>query len=157
MPAIWSPLAYGDFRGVGGARLSFTPAASRKLVLEGDDRGFLALHVEIRLARRRRRGGAGGNGFVLDPLPGRRHDPAGFHRHVIKKFNLRGTRVLDSWDLTDPARHIDWTPFFSAWALVGRFPAILEDEVVGEAARKGWDAKSAERWLSPILNYEEGR
>ncbi len=46
-----------------------------------------------------------------------------------------GTRTFAPWDLDDLARYIDWTPFFSAWELVGRFPAILEDDVVGEAAR----------------------
>jgi 5-methyltetrahydrofolate--homocysteine methyltransferase len=46
-----------------------------------------------------------------------------------------GTRVFTNWDLADLVRYIDWTPFFSAWELTGRYPAILEDEVVGEAAR----------------------
>ena len=46
-----------------------------------------------------------------------------------------GLTHFESWDLKDLARHIDWTPFFATWELVGRFPAILEDEVVGEAAR----------------------
>ncbi len=46
-----------------------------------------------------------------------------------------GLWTYSSWDLADLARHIDWTPFFQAWELAGRYPAILEDEVVGEAAR----------------------
>jgi 5-methyltetrahydrofolate--homocysteine methyltransferase len=33
------------------------------------------------------------------------------------------------------ARYIDWTPFFAAWDLVGPYPAILEDDTMGEAAR----------------------
>jgi 5-methyltetrahydrofolate--homocysteine methyltransferase len=48
---------------------------------------------------------------------------------------MLGTKVFEAWDLADLARHIDWTPFFSAWELTGRYPAILEDDVVGEAAR----------------------
>ncbi|MGH7024437.1 MAG: vitamin B12 dependent-methionine synthase activation domain-containing protein, partial [Caulobacteraceae bacterium] len=59
------------------------------------------------------------------------------------------------WDLADLARYIDWTPFFAAWELVGRYPAILEDEVVGEAARDLFaDAKAMlsraieERWFA---------
>jgi 5-methyltetrahydrofolate--homocysteine methyltransferase len=50
--------------------------------------------------------------------------------------------------------YIDWSPFFAAWELVGRFPAILEDDVVGEAARNLYaDAREmlermvAERWV----------
>ncbi len=46
-----------------------------------------------------------------------------------------GVRAFDSWDLKDLAEHIDWTPFFASWELIGRYPLILEDEIVGEAAR----------------------
>jgi len=68
--------------------------------------------------------------------------------------SFTGTRAFAGYDLGELARHIDWTPFFSAWELVGRFPAILEDEVVGEAARdlyadavKMLDQIVAERWF----------
>ncbi|MBV8594144.1 MAG: methionine synthase, partial [Caulobacteraceae bacterium] len=46
-----------------------------------------------------------------------------------------GVRSFRDWDLADLVRHIDWSPFFAAWELVGRYPAILEDEQVGEVAR----------------------
>jgi 5-methyltetrahydrofolate--homocysteine methyltransferase len=46
-----------------------------------------------------------------------------------------GTRTFAPYDLSELARHIDWTPFFASWELVGHFPQILEDDVVGEAAR----------------------
>ena len=46
-----------------------------------------------------------------------------------------GNHVFDSWDLADLAEYIDWTPFFRAWELAGNYPAILDDEVVGESAR----------------------
>jgi len=45
-----------------------------------------------------------------------------------------GTRTFVSYDLADLVKHIDWTPFFASWELIGRFPQILEDEVVGQAA-----------------------
>ena len=45
-----------------------------------------------------------------------------------------GTRTFSAYNLADLAAYIDWSPFFSAWELVGRFPQILEDDVVGEAA-----------------------
>jgi 5-methyltetrahydrofolate--homocysteine methyltransferase len=44
--------------------------------------------------------------------------------------------VFQDYDLAELARYIDWTPFFQAWELHGRYPRILEDEVVGEEARK---------------------
>jgi 5-methyltetrahydrofolate--homocysteine methyltransferase len=41
-----------------------------------------------------------------------------------------------NFDLAELARFIDWGPFFQTWDLAGPYPAILEDEVVGEQARK---------------------
>jgi 5-methyltetrahydrofolate--homocysteine methyltransferase len=46
-----------------------------------------------------------------------------------------GVRAFNAWDLKDLVDHIDWTPFFASWELIGRYPLILEDEIVGEAAR----------------------
>jgi len=46
-----------------------------------------------------------------------------------------GVTVLKQLDLAEIAKFIDWTPFFQIWDLAGRFPAILDDEKVGEAAR----------------------
>jgi 5-methyltetrahydrofolate--homocysteine methyltransferase len=46
-----------------------------------------------------------------------------------------GTHVFDEWPLDDLVPLIDWTPFFRAWELAGNYPAILDDEVVGESAR----------------------
>jgi 5-methyltetrahydrofolate--homocysteine methyltransferase len=66
-----------------------------------------------------------------------------------------GTRVYDDYDLAELAKYIDWTPFFQTWELVGKFPAILEDDKVGEAARGLYkDAQAmlakivAEKWLT---------
>jgi len=67
-----------------------------------------------------------------------------------------GTRVFEDYDLAELARYIDWTPFFQTWELRGRYPAILEDEKQGEAARALWaDAQSMlkkiidEKWFRP--------
>jgi 5-methyltetrahydrofolate--homocysteine methyltransferase len=66
-----------------------------------------------------------------------------------------GARQVDL-SLEEIVPYIDWTPFFSTWELVGRYPAIFEDEVVGEAARSLFaDAQAllerliAERWFTP--------
>ena len=45
-----------------------------------------------------------------------------------------GVQTLDNIDLRLLADYIDWTPFFISWDLAGKFPRILQDEVVGEAA-----------------------
>ena len=46
-----------------------------------------------------------------------------------------GRREFRNVDLAEIARFIDWGPFFQAWELSGPFPAILDDAIVGEAAR----------------------
>ncbi|GGI77834.1 methionine synthase [Shewanella gelidii] len=47
-----------------------------------------------------------------------------------------GRQIFDDYPLEDLLERIDWTPFFRAWELHGHFPKILQDEVVGEEARK---------------------
>ena len=67
-----------------------------------------------------------------------------------------GLHIFDDYDLETLATRIDWRPFFAAWELHGRFPAILEDDRVGEAARALYDDAQAmlrrliaEKWLRP--------
>ncbi|MNF28729.1 Methionine synthase [compost metagenome] len=50
------------------------------------------------------------------------------------KPSFTGRKVLEDIDLRTLAEYIDWTPFFIAWDLAGKYPRILTDEVVGEAA-----------------------
>jgi 5-methyltetrahydrofolate--homocysteine methyltransferase len=66
-----------------------------------------------------------------------------------------GRRVFKNVDLATLARYIDWGPFFQTWDLAGPFPAILTDEVVGEAASKVFEEGQAllkriieGRWLT---------
>ena len=47
-----------------------------------------------------------------------------------------GVRVFDSVPIAELRRYIDWTPFFQAWELHGKYPSILDDELVGTEARK---------------------
>ncbi|MFD1208629.1 methionine synthase [Modicisalibacter tunisiensis] len=46
-----------------------------------------------------------------------------------------GLKAFDDYDLEELVERIDWTPFFMSWQLSGKYPKILDDEVVGEAAR----------------------
>ncbi|MDP3748295.1 MAG: vitamin B12 dependent-methionine synthase activation domain-containing protein, partial [Phenylobacterium sp.] len=65
------------------------------------------------------------------------------------KPSFIGTRAFVAYDLAELAKHIDWSPFFASWELVGRFPQILEDDVVGEAARDLY--KDAQAMLEKII------
>lgn len=47
---------------------------------------------------------------------------------------LIGIRTLNNYPLEKIVPYVDWTPFFQAWELAGRYPDILKDEVVGETA-----------------------
>jgi 5-methyltetrahydrofolate--homocysteine methyltransferase len=66
-----------------------------------------------------------------------------------------GLRIFDDYDLAELRGYIDWTPFFNAWELAGRYPAILSDEIVGTQASELFaDAQNmldrliAEKWLT---------
>ena len=50
-----------------------------------------------------------------------------------------GTRVFEDYPVAELIDYIDWSPFFSTWELTGKFPAILDDEKFGEAARSLYD------------------
>ncbi|HZF66953.1 MAG TPA: methionine synthase [Gemmatirosa sp.] len=66
--------------------------------------------------------------------------------------SFTGVRVFDAWPLEDLVPRIDWTPFFQTWELAGHYPAILEDPIVGSAARQLW--ADAQAMLARIV---EGR
>jgi 5-methyltetrahydrofolate--homocysteine methyltransferase len=74
--------------------------------------------------------------------------------HPVKP-KFVGRRVFKNVDLGTLARYIDWGPFFQTWDLAGPYPAILTDEVVGEAASKVFEEGQAllkkiidGRWLT---------
>ena len=52
---------------------------------------------------------------------------------ITKPRNL-GIQVLEDFDLKKLEEFIDWSPFFRSWELHGKYPEILDDEVVGESA-----------------------
>ena len=83
------------------------------------------------------------NGLVIDPAL----KPPAPRRPGVHRF--------DDWDLADLRACFDWTPFFRAWELAGTWPAILDDAVVGDAARSlhrdalaMLDRIVAEKWLT---------
>jgi 5-methyltetrahydrofolate--homocysteine methyltransferase len=76
-------------------------------------------------------------------------------KYVPPKPRLLGVHRLENYPLDILVDFIDWTPFFQAWELVGRYPKILQDEVVGEEAGKLFaDAQAMlrqiveEKWLT---------
>jgi 5-methyltetrahydrofolate--homocysteine methyltransferase len=68
------------------------------------------------------------------------------------KPNIIGRRTLIDYDLNLIAQYIDWVPFFQTWDLAGKFPDILTDEVVGEAATKVY--ADAQDMLKKIIKHK---
>ncbi len=80
--------------------------------------------------------------------------------------SFEGVRVFDDFPLQELVPRIDWTPFFQTWELAGAYPAILDDPVVGEAARNLFrDARQMlerivdEHWLRAraVVGFFEAR
>ena len=63
--------------------------------------------------------------------------------------NQLGITVLNEIKIEEITPYIDWTPFFSSWQMKGKYPAILEDDVVGVEAQKLYD--DANRMLKKII------
>jgi len=62
--------------------------------------------------------------------------PIDWQAYTPKAPKFIGRRVFKNFDLAELTQYIDWGPFFQTWDLAGPYPAILQDEVVGEQARK---------------------
>jgi 5-methyltetrahydrofolate--homocysteine methyltransferase len=65
------------------------------------------------------------------------------------KPSFLGIKTLINYSLREISEYIDWTPFFQTWDLHGKYPAILEDKVVGEQARQL--LADAQQMLSQII------
>ena len=109
-------------------------------------------YAEIRQRHRNR-----GDGKRLVPLAkarGQRFD-GGWSDYTPPAPRQPGVHVFDDYPLDELVALIDWTPFFQAWELAGRYPAILTDEVVGAHATELFaDAQAmlkrivGEKWLT---------
>jgi 5-methyltetrahydrofolate--homocysteine methyltransferase len=69
---------------------------------------------------------------------------------TITKPQFIGNQYFEEYDLAELTKYIDWTPFFQTWELAGKFPAILEDEVVGKEAKKLY--ADAQKMLAKVVN-----
>ena len=63
-----------------------------------------------------------------------------------------GLQTIENYPLRDLLETFDWTPFFISWDLTGKYPRILEDKIVGEAAQQLFD--DAQKMLEKIIDEE---
>jgi 5-methyltetrahydrofolate--homocysteine methyltransferase len=75
--------------------------------------------------------------------------------YVPPKPSFLGTRVFRNYPVAELVPYIDWTPFFATWEMKGTYPLILDDPLLGEAARALFDDAQAmlrqmvaENWLT---------
>jgi len=124
------------------------------LVSDTQAEGFIAKTAAEYEAVRLAREGKGQNELLpLDVARDRAPDID--YRFKAPRPRMPGVHKFDDWDIADLVKYIDWTPFFRAWELAGNYPAILEDEVVGESAtslfadaQKMLDRIVTDRWLT---------
>ena len=142
-PTVWVKDAS---RAVGVAQSLVSPELREKFIA-----GNEADLAEIR--KRHRNRGDGKRLVSLDKARGQRFD-GGWDDYVPPRPRFTGVKAFDDYPLEELLPVIDWTPFFQAWELAGRFPKILEDEVVGKQAvelyddaRAMLDRIIAEKWL----------
>jgi len=143
-PTVWVKDAS---RAVGVAQSLISPELRAPFVAANDGD-----YAEIRARHRNK-----GDGKRLVPLEkarGQKFD-GGWQDYVPPAPRAPGVTVLDDYPLAELVEYIDWTPFFSTWELAGKFPAILDDAVVGAQARELYrDARAMlrkivdERWLT---------
>ncbi|HEX7026809.1 MAG TPA: methionine synthase, partial [Gammaproteobacteria bacterium] len=81
--------------------------------------------------------------------------PVDWQSYTPPKPAFLGIKTFDDYPLEELRTRIDWSPFFHAWELKGSYPKILDDEFVGEEAKKLYrDANAlldkiiAEKWLT---------
>ncbi|MEH0155701.1 methionine synthase [Limibacter armeniacum] len=68
------------------------------------------------------------------------------------KPSFLGAKSLKNYNLEEILHFFDWTPFFQSWELAGRYPAILNDSVVGSEARKLFD--DAQTMVKQIIEQQ---
>ncbi len=71
-------------------------------------------------------------------------------KEEIKTPKKLGVHVFDDYSIEELSNYIDWTPFFSTWELKGKYPAIFENEYVGEEAKKVF--ADAQKMLKQIID-----
>ena len=114
------------------------------------------IHSEYETVRHNRANSSAGPATVSIEDARANRAPIDWPSFIPTDPSFEGVRVIDDIALEDLMDFIDWTPFFRTWDLAGSYPRILNDEVIGEAARNVFaDGQAmlarivAEKWLEP--------
>ncbi len=118
----------------------YVPDASRAVgvvseLLGEDSKGYSdAVSAEYKTVRENRKQGS----IPALPIDQARANatPLNWTQFSPVEPTFTGVRTIENISLETLRQYIDWTPFFRSWDLAGGYPRILEDEVVGDAARE---------------------
>lgn len=141
--------------------VTYVPDASRavsvvqSLLGSGRDAYVEALNSDYERVRTLHANKAAQPMVSLESARNNRARPSFSGVNAPQRPKLIGRRVLNKINLAQLVPYLDWGPFFQTWDLAGQFPAILQDQVVGDAARKVYaDGKAmldkivAQQWVS---------
>ena len=120
-------------------------------LLSDEERGLFLDTTKARY-QRLRDSRAGGPPKPRHPIAIARQHALQVSEPAVTAPSFTGSRVFEAFDLSVLARYIDWTPYFASWNLAGRYPQILDDEIVGAAARDLW--RDTERMMQQILGQD---
>jgi 5-methyltetrahydrofolate--homocysteine methyltransferase len=141
-PAYLNPVVYvKDASKTGGVLSGLLDKTTREKYAAGVTEKYEKLRAEHGAAKKAR------NLITLEKARGNRMitDWAGYKPSVPLKHGLH---VINKFELSEIEKYIDWTFFFFAWKLSGKYPAILKDPVKGEEARKLFE--DAKKYLHEI-------
>jgi 5-methyltetrahydrofolate--homocysteine methyltransferase len=124
----------------------YVPDASRsvavatQLISEDLKANFVAERKdEYERVRARRAGSKGKKRLYPYDEASKRGFVTDWSNYTPPKPSFLGTKTFENYSLELLRETIDWTPFFISWGLAGKYPKILKDETVGEAARNLFD------------------
>ena len=103
-------------------------------------------YEEVRVRRANR-----GVSKLLSLEKARKNKPKLSFDSIVKPKQL-GIQFFTDYDLGEIIEFVDWTPFFRTWELAGKFPDILSDEVVGEAASQLFN--DAKAMFNKVINEQ---
>ncbi|MBX7200416.1 MAG: methionine synthase [Rhodospirillaceae bacterium] len=140
----------------------YVPDASRAVGVAGslmsaEGRKAFAAEVKAEYAKVREAHNRGQQAKRRQPIAAARANAfkTDWSAYKPEKPHALGISVFDDYDLAELTRTIDWTPFFQTWELAGKYPAILDDAVVGQSARSLFNDAQAmlqrligEKWLT---------
>ncbi len=97
---------------------------------------FVAKNLEVQGVRKRRLSSVSRSHWFLMQDALAKRLTIDWSKYSPPKPEFPGTRIIEDLPLEELVPYIDWSPFFNSWQLIGKYPGILNDPVVGDEARK---------------------